>query len=132
MKSEARNLKIGDALTAQRTFTADDVIAFGRVSGDRGRHHLVLDAKGRLMVHGLHTATLATEIGGSIDFVAREMVFDFQRPVFAGDTVTCTCTVMSLTQEEGRRAIEVKIACVNQHGKDVLLGRTSGVVLEEA
>ena len=132
MKSEARNLKVGDELTAQRTFTADDVIGFGRLSGDRGRHHLVLDAKGRLMVHGLHTATLATEIGGRIDFVAKEMVFEFQRPVFAGDTITCTCTVVSLTQEEGRRALEVKVACVNQHGKEVLLGRSSGVVLEEA
>ena len=132
MKTPARNLKTGDALTATRTFTADDVIAFGRVSGDRGKHHLVLDGKGRLMVHGLHTATLATEIGGSIDFVAREMVFDFQRPVFAGDTVTCTCTVVSLEQQEGRKALAVKIACVNQHGKEVLLGRTSGVVLEEA
>lgn len=132
MKSDARNLKVGDELTAKRTFTADDVIAFGRISGDRGRHHLVLDAKGRLMVHGLHTATLPTEIGGSIDFLAREMVFDFQRPVFAGDTVTCTCTVVSLEQQEGRRALEVKFVCVNQHGKEVLLGRTSGVVLEEA
>ena len=132
MKSEARNLKAGDQLTAQRTFTADDVIAFGRVSGDRGRHHLVLDAKGRLMVHGLHTATLPTEIGGSIDFVAREMVFDFQRPVFAGDTVTCTCTVVKLEEQPGRRAVEVQFVCLNQHGKEVLLGRTSGVVLEEA
>lgn len=132
MKSEARNLKVGDALTAKRTFTADDVIAFGRISGDRGRHHLQLDAKGRLMVHGLHTATLATEIGGSIDFLASEMVFHFQRPVFAGDTVTCTCTVVSLAQEAGRRALEVKISCVNQHGKEVLLGSTRGVVLEEA
>ena len=132
MKSPARNLKAGDKLEAGRTFTADDVIAFGRLSGDRGRHHLVLDAKGRLMVHGLHTATLATEIGGSIDFVAREMVFDFQRPVFAGDTVTCTCTITDVEQQEGRRALQVGIRCVNQHGKEVLSGRTSGVVLEEA
>ena len=132
MKSDARNLKVGDELTARRTFTADDVIAFGRISGDRGRHHLVLDAKGRLMVHGLHTATLPTEIGGSIDFLAREMVFDFQRPVFAGDTVTCTCTVVGLEEQPGRRALQVRFACVNQDGKEVLLGRTSGVILEQA
>ncbi len=132
MKSDSRNLKVGDELTVKRSFTADDVIAFGRISGDRGRHHLVLDAQGRLMVHGLHTATLPTEIGGSIDFVAREMVFDFQRPVFVGDTVTCTCTIVSVTQQENRRALEVNFVCLNQHGKEVLLGRTSGVVLEEA
>ena len=37
------------------------------------------------MAHGLFTATLPTKIGGDLNFIARELTFQFHRPVFAGD-----------------------------------------------
>ena len=132
MKTEARKLKAGFVITRSRTFTADDVIAFGRVSGDKGLHHLALDARGRLRVHGLHAATLATETTGHLDLLASELVFHFQRPVFAGDTLTCTCTVTRFDERQDRRALEAALVCRNQQGEEVLLGSTKGVVLEEA
>ena len=48
------------------------------------------------MVHGLLTATIPTKIGGDMNFIAREMKFQFYRPVFAGDTIGCEVTVVKL------------------------------------
>jgi acyl dehydratase len=77
-------MKVGDTLSWSRTFTEQDIELFARLSGDQGEHHLVPDAQGRLMAHGLLTATLPTKIGGDLNLIAREMVFRFHRPVFAG------------------------------------------------
>ena len=91
-------MNTGDKIRWSRTFSEDDIRMFARLSGDQGIHHLVPDDKGRLMAHGLLTATLPTKIGGDINFIAREMTFQFHRPVFAGDTIECEVT---LTEREG-------------------------------
>ena len=57
-------MKAGDTLSRKRTFTDEDIHLFARFSGDEGEHHLEPDESGRLMVHGLLTATLPTKIGG--------------------------------------------------------------------
>jgi 3-hydroxybutyryl-CoA dehydratase len=51
-------MKLGDIVSWQRTFSADDVRLFNTISGDEGVHHVTPDEQGRLMVHGLLTATL--------------------------------------------------------------------------
>lgn len=61
-------MQVGDVISWQRTFTEEDINLFARLSGDEGEHHLVPDEKGRLMAHGLLTATLPTKIGGDINF----------------------------------------------------------------
>ena len=71
-------MKIGDQKTWQRTFSEDDITLFNKMSGDQGVHHVTPDAKGRLMVHGLLTATIPTKIGGDMNFIAREMKFQFR------------------------------------------------------
>jgi hypothetical protein len=40
---------------------------FADVSRDRGIHHVKSDEDGRLLVHGLLTATIPTKLGGDID-----------------------------------------------------------------
>jgi 3-hydroxybutyryl-CoA dehydratase len=40
-------------------------------------HHVTPDEKGRLMVHGLLTATGLTKIGGDMNFLARERTSNF-------------------------------------------------------
>jgi 3-hydroxybutyryl-CoA dehydratase len=94
-------MNIGDIITWQRTFTEEDIRLFGRMSGDEGVHHLQADEQGRLMAQGLLTATLPTKIGGDLNFVAREMTFQFLRPVFAGDTIDCQVTITHLHEERG-------------------------------
>ena len=123
-------LEVGDRLSWTRTFTTDDVELFGRVSGDRGVHHVQPDAQGRLMVQGLLTATLPTKLGGDLNYLAREMLFEFLRPVFSGDTIDCVVTVSRVEKQPGRTYLEFEIVCTNQAGKVVLRAWTKGVVLD--
>jgi 3-hydroxybutyryl-CoA dehydratase len=122
-------MKRGDVEIAERTFTLEDVRAFTEVSGDRGRHHLEPDAQGRLLVHGLLTATLFTEIGGRLNYLAREMKFEFIRPVFTGDHLRVVFTIDELDVQEGRTALAGSAVCSNQHGKEVMNATTNGVIL---
>ena len=121
-------MKIGDHISWQRTFTEADIRAFTELSGDAGEHHLQPDAQGRLMAHGLLTATIPTKIGGDMNFIAREMTFLFQRPVFSGDTIICEVTVSSLEPAEQLIKIETTFVCRNQHGKEVMTGIARGLV----
>lgn len=121
-------MKIGDVISWERTFTEDDIRLFGRISGDEGTHHMSPDEAGRLMVHGLLTATLPTKIGGDINFIAREMRFYFHRPVFAGDTVRCEVTIVELNEAEQFHQLKSAWSCRNQHGKEVMSGEATGIV----
>jgi acyl dehydratase len=121
-------MKVGDIVSWERTFTENDIRLFNQISGDQGVHHVTPDAQGRLMVHGLLTATVPTKIGGDMNFIAREMKFQFQRPVFAGDTVTCVVTVVQLEPSEQYTSVRTDFVCRNQHGKEVMSGYAQGVI----
>ncbi|HKS28712.1 MAG TPA: MaoC family dehydratase [Pyrinomonadaceae bacterium] len=125
-------MKIGDVISWERTFTEEDIQLFGRLSGDEGSHHTRPDEAGRLMVHGLLTATLPTKIGGDINFIAREMRFLFHRPVFSGDTVRCEVRILELEEADGFYQLKSGWSCRNQHGKEVMSGEATGVVRKRA
>lgn len=80
------------------------------------------------MVQGLLTATLPTKLGGDMNYIAREMFFEFVRPVFVGDTVTCEGVVKKVVSQEDKLEVSMSVTCRNQDGKEVLQGRTEGVV----
>lgn len=80
------------------------------------------------MVHGLLTATLPTKIGGDMNFIAREMKFQFHRPVFAGDTVSCEVTIVALEPADKYTNVRSEFVCRNQNGKEVMSGYALGIV----
>jgi 3-hydroxybutyryl-CoA dehydratase len=121
-------VKIGDVKTWSRTFTAEDIYLFNQVSGDQGVHHVAPDEQGRLMVHGLLTATIPTKLGGDMNFISREMLFQFHRPAFAGDTIRCDVTIVEFEPAEQYDKLRVEFVCQNQHGKQVMTGHAIGVV----
>jgi len=121
-------MHVGDVTVWERTFTVEDVRLFGQVSGDQGIHHVELDEQGRLMVQGLLTATLPTKIGGDLNYIARELVFEFLRPVFTGDTIRCESTITHFEQADGRTNMAAKWVCRNQEGKEVMTGHTHGII----
>ena len=125
-------MKTGDRISWERTFTEEDVRLFGQVSGDTGTHHMEPDEAGRLMVHGLLTATLPTKIGGDINFIARQMRFQFHRPVFAGDTIRCEVVIVELEEKTGYQQLKSEWSCHNQHGKEVMSGEATGVVKKQS
>jgi acyl dehydratase len=121
-------MKIGDTVEFERTFTEEDVRLFTRVSGDAGVHHVTPDEQGRLMVQGLLTATLPTKVGGDLNFIARDMVFHFLRPVFAGDTIRCHVTITALASSDELTRMSCTWTCTNQHGKEIMTGEAHGVI----
>lgn len=121
-------MQVGDTSSWERTFTIEDVEQFGQISGDLGIHHVKPDAQGRLLVQGLLTATLPTKLGGDLNFIARELTFEFLRPVFTGDTIRCENTITRLEKQEGSTLLEAVYVCRNQHGKEVLAGHTRGII----
>lgn len=80
------------------------------------------------MVQGLLTASLPTKIGGDLNYIASRMTFEFLRPVFVGDTVTCEGTVTGVEGAEDRLRVSMSISCRNQEGIEVLRGGTEGII----
>ena len=124
-------LEEGQQFRKARTFTVEDIEAFAQVSQDAGVHHVQPAASGRLMVHGLLTATIATQLGGELDYIARTMEFEFLRPVWSGDTIECLATVLSVDERPARWRYEFSFEFSNQDGDPVANGVSRGVVLRE-
>lgn len=121
-------LRPGMRVEWSRTFTEDDIRTFAELSGDKGVHHVECDEKGRLLVHGLLTASLPTKLGGDLNFRARSMEFEFLRPVYAGDALVCVGLVDAVFPEPKRLRVEFSFTVNNSKGKTVLRGVTSGVI----
>ena len=124
-------LEPGEARTVERTFTRADVERFADLSRDEGYHHLVADADGTVLVHGLLTATLPTKLGGDLDFLARSMRFEFPRPLYTGQAVTCTMTVESLEERGDRFDLAASFECETADGTVVMRGESEGVVFAD-
>ena len=121
-------LRPGTRLEWSRTFREDEVRAFAELSGDKGVHHMERDEKGRLLVHGLLTASLPTKLGGDLNYIAGTMNFEFLRPVYAGEALLCAGVVESVTAEPKRLRVEFSFTVSNAKGKTVLRGTTTGVI----
>lgn len=113
--------------TYERTFTNSDVRAFADVSRDRQPRHLEPDEDGRLMVHGLLTATLPTKLGGDSEVLASRMDFQFHRPVYTGETVHCRTEREQVTEREDRYDVVSSVECTVD-GTVVMDGTVEGVI----
>lgn len=126
-------LQLGDIVIFERTFTEEDVRLFTQVSKDEGIHHITPDEQGRIIIQGLLTATLPTKIGGDHNVLARTMNFEFLKPVYVGDTITCHVKIEKYEQQKNHRvAIMATFICQNQHNIEVLKGSFAGVILQSS
>jgi acyl dehydratase len=102
-------LKTGDVFTISRTFTEEDMVAFASVTRDYNPVHFdnrfarAKNFQDRIC-HGLLTAGLVTEIGGQIGWLATQMNFKFKKPVYFGDTITCSFTISEVDEQGWARA----------------------------
>ena len=117
----------GDSFSHSRTFTESDFETFAELSRDRGEHHFETD-DGRVMVHGLLTATLPTKIGSDLNYVARQMEFEFIKPVYTGEEIECVLTADRVTEQEEFVELEATGRCMNETGEVVLQFETAGVI----
>jgi acyl dehydratase len=121
-------LRLGDTFTVTRTFTEEDVLRFGDVSRDYNPVHYdsrFTEARGFTdrICHGLLVASLITEIGGQLGWLASDMNLKFKKPVYMGDTVRCSLTI---TEMDDRGVAEAQVDCRNQEGVTVLEGLLAG------
>jgi acyl dehydratase len=123
-----RSFAAGEQLHHERSFTDADVLAFLELSGDRGRHHAAPGPDGRRMVHGLLTATIPTKLGGDLDYLAREMRFEFLRPVYTGDAIRCEVTIDEVEPGPDRVRLVLSGICRDPQGREVLRFWSRGVV----
>ncbi|ELY46070.1 hotdog family protein [Natronorubrum sulfidifaciens] len=119
---------VDETHTFERTFTTDDVERFAALSGDRQDQHTEPDSDGRLLVHGLLTATLPTKIGGDLEVLATEMTFQFRRPVYTGEQITCLWTFDTVDEQGDRYAVTVDVECTNSDAESVLTGDIEGLI----
>jgi acyl dehydratase len=118
----------GDTHTHERTFTLEDVRQFGEISGDQQSIHTDPDEEGRLVVQGLLTATIPTKIGGDLNYIARTMEYDFRRPVYTGETITCEWTTEEVEEGENRYEVSGTAICQNEEEVVVVRGYFEGLI----
>lgn len=105
-------LKTGDNFSVSRTFSEQDVIQFAAISRDYNPIHCeerftnVKNFDG-LICHGLLVASLVTEIGGQIGWLASGMSFEFKKPVYIGETITCDLTITEMDEKGRAKALAV-------------------------
>lgn len=122
-------MRVGQSFEFRRTFTDGDVAIFCGVTGDYNPYHQDAEfaAKswyGRLTIPGLLTGSMLTHIGGMLGFLATEMRFEYLAPVFIGDTITCTVTVLEKAADQHR--MDCGADFTNQDGEQVLRASFSG------
>ena len=123
-------LQVGDSFTTTRTFSEDDVMLFARISGDYNPVHFdTRFARARNfsapICHGLLSASLATEIGGQIGWLASMMNFRFKGPVYIGETITCDWVITAI-DEKGRARASVAIS--KENGVTVIEAEIGGII----
>ncbi len=129
-KKAASGLKAGDTFTVKRKFTKKETEAFGDITKDYNPVHYDMrfteakKLKG-LICHGLLVASLITEIGGQIGWLASGMDFSFKKPVYFGDTITCSFT---LTEVNERGKAKGEAVYSNQDGIVVLEAVLTGIL----
>jgi acyl dehydratase len=133
--SEIRNktiqgLKAGDTFVVSRQFTEADMLAFADLTRDYNPIHFDKRFVGTKnfndrICHGLLVGSILTEVGGQIGWLASEMNFRFRRPVYFGDTIECTFTIIEIDDRNRARA---DVVYRNQDGVIVLEAELAGIV----
>jgi len=123
-------LQTGDKFSVSRTFSEQDVIHFAELSRDYNPIHFeerfarVKNFDG-LICHGLLVASLVTEIGGQIGWLASGMNFAFKKPVYIGDTIKCDLTLLEI---DARGRAKAEAVLTNQHHITVLEAVLFGII----
>ena len=129
-KKAIEGLEIGDTFSVSRTFAGQDLIRFADISRDYNPVHFderfakVKNFDGRIC-HGLLIASLVTEIGGQIGWLASGMTFKFKKPVYLGDTIKCDFMITDI-DERGRAKAEAVFT--NEYDTIVLEGVLTGIL----
>lgn len=122
-------LKVGDSAFVEKTISESDVYLYAGITCDFNPAHVnkVEAEKGlfkKQVVHGmisagLISAVLGTQLPGpGTIYLGQEL--KFTKPVYFGDTVRATLTVIELREE--KNICKLNTVCTNQNGDVVIEG----------
>lgn len=128
--------QIGETVvSAGRTITETDVVAFAGLSGDYTYLHTDAEAAhnsvfGQRVAHGLLGLAIASGLTAQLGIIEgtalafRELTWKFSLPVFFGDTIHVQATVAELKpmRRLGGGAVTMEIKVINQDDKVVQRG----------
>ena len=124
-----QEIKLGDSASFTKTVTEADITLFAGYSGDFNPAHInAVEAEqgmfhGRI-AHGMLSAGFISAVlgmylpGPGTIYMGQEL--RFVKPVYIGDTVTATCTVVERIEEKNRLKLETVVT--NQKGESVITG----------
>lgn len=124
-----QEIKLGDSASFSKTVTETDVILFAGITGDLNPAHTNAEyaSKGMFkqrIAHGVLSAGFISNVlamqlpGPGTIYLGQEL--KFTKPVFLGDTVTATVTVVERLEEKNRLKLETIVT--NQQGEAVITG----------
>ena len=122
-------IQIGDSASFTKTVTEADIILYAGISGDFNAAHMDEESAkkgmfGRRIAHGMLSAGFISNVlgnqlpGPGTIYMGQEL--KFTKPVFIGDTVTATATVVEKIDEKNRLKLETIVT--NQRGEAVIKG----------
>ncbi len=130
------DIKIGDKFSTTREITDELIRAFAELSGDHNPIHLDQEfaAKtqfGKRIAHGMLSGAFISAVLG-YEFQERKIVYlsqtmKFVAPVFIGDTITTTATVVRMRESKGIVILET--ICTNQNDEVTLKGEAAVMIL---
>ena len=131
-------IQIGDSASFTKTVTETDIILYAGITGDLNPAHIDAESAkagmfGQRIAHGMLSAgfiscVLGTQLPGpGTIYMGQEL--RFTKPVYIGDTVTATATVIERIVEKNRLILETIVT--NQNG-DVVIKGTATVMPPKA
>ena len=121
-------IRVGQSAELQRTLTRDDIVLFGKVSGDLNPTHVDAEfargsAAGEITGHSLWNSGLISSLLGNVlpgpGTVYRKQDMQFHRPVALDDTVTARVKVR---EKRDDHVVLFDCEVVNQRDQTVMSG----------
>src|SRR5215211_1974681 len=136
LATEIMDIKIGDTFTKSRVVTDELIRAFAEISGDYNPMHLDEEFAsktrfGRRIAHGMLSGAFISAVLG-YEFRERKIVYlsqtmKFTAPVFIGDTVIVTATIINIREDRG--IVTLETVCTNQKGETLVKGEAAVMIL---
>lgn len=121
------DIHIGDEVRFTKTMTQTDVVLWVGLTGDMNPIHIDTEYGrttrfGDIVVPGLMVAGLISTVMTKATFgnVYFGQSLKFIKPVYIGDTITATATVVEKAEE--KRRVKIKTECFNQNQELVITG----------
>lgn len=130
------DIKVGDTASFTKTMTETDVITWVGITGDLNPIHIDKEYSkntkfGDVLVPGVLVLGLISNVMTQLTFgnVYANQSIKFTKPVYIGDTVTATGTVIEKLEEKNMVKVETKVT--NHKGELIMIGEGMEYIFRE-